>query len=133
MALDHPLAGLTQELPLEALVDQTFLTLSPGHRLSHIVAGLSARAGGRVSDEYEGTSLDAIRLMAATGAGLAILPSIYAAVEARRGTDVCLRVLSDPTAKRDIALIQPALPEPRTGSDILAEVLRREALDLLGP
>lgn len=131
MALDHPLAGQSTELPLEALVDQTFLTLSPGHRLSHIVAGLSARAGGRVSDEYEGTSLDAIRLMAATGAGLAILPSIYAAVEARRGTDVWLRILSDKAAKRDIALIQPALPEPRMGSEILAEILGSEAIELL--
>ncbi|MEP3635065.1 MAG: LysR substrate-binding domain-containing protein [Shimia thalassica] len=131
MARDHLLARQTAPLPLEALADQTFLTLSPGHRLSHIVAGLSARAGGRVSDEYEGTSLDAIRLMAATGAGFAILPSIYAAVEARRGTDVCLRALKDPTAKRDIALIQPALPDPRMGSDILADVLKSEAQAIL--
>ena len=133
MALDHPLAGQSDQLPLEALKDQTFLTLGPGHRLSHIVAGLSARAGGRVSDEYEGTSLDAIRLMAATGAGIAILPSIYAAIEARRGTDVGLRVLQDSAAKRDIALIQPALPEPRSGSEILAAVLQSEAKEILRP
>ena len=80
-----------------------------------------------MSDEYEGTSLDAIRLMAASGAGVAVLPSIYAATEARRGTDVSLRVIEDPAAFREIALVQPLLPEPRPGSDLLVEILCSEA------
>jgi LysR family hydrogen peroxide-inducible transcriptional activator len=131
MALDQPLARNTGPVQLRALKDQTFLTLGTRHRLSHIVAGLASRAGGRVSDEYEGTSLDAIRLMAASGAGIAVLPSIYAATEARRGTDVSLRVLEHPTANRDIALIQPLLPEPRPGSDVLVEILQREATRIM--
>ena len=96
-----------------------------------MVAGLAANAGGRVSDEYEGTSLDAIRLMAATGAGVAVLPSIYAATEARRGTDVKLYAINDRSARRDIALIQPLLPEARTGTDVLVEILKSEATRLL--
>ncbi len=132
MAFDHPLATLkshttSQALKLSDLAGHVFLTLGAGHRLSHSVAGLATSAGGRVSDEYEGTSLDAIRLMAATGAGVAILPSIYAATEARRGTDVHLRALDTPAARRDIALIQPNLPDPRSGSDMLADILRSEA------
>jgi len=126
-AFDHPSLPDHGPVPLAALGGETFLTLGSGHRLSHIVSGLAARAGGRVSDEYEGTSLDAIRLMAATGAGIAVLPSIYAATEARRGTDVCLRILDDEAASRDIALIQPQLPDPRPGSEVLAEILRSEA------
>ena len=127
LALDHPLAQSAEPVRLRALKNQTFLTLGNKHRLSHIVAGLATRAGGRVSDEFEGTSLDAIRLMAASGAGIAVLPSIYAATEARRGTDVSLRALEDPAACRDISLIQPLMPEPRPGSDLLAEILRSEA------
>jgi len=127
MAVDHPLAQSTEPVNLGALKGQTFLTLGPKHRLSQIVASLAARAGGRVSDEYEGTSLDAIRLMAAGGAGLAVLPSIYAVTEARRGTDVSLHALKDAAATREIALIQPLLPEPRPGSDLLAEILCSEA------
>ena len=110
-AHDHPQLPGQVSSPLSILKDQTVLTLGSGHRLSHIVSGLAARAGGRVSDDYEGTSLDAIRLMAATGAGVAVLPGIYAAVETRRGTDVSLHILDDPAAQRDIALIQPQLPE----------------------
>ncbi|GAA6182109.1 hydrogen peroxide-inducible genes activator [Shimia sp. NS0008-38b] len=131
LALDHPLLVAATPLTLPALAGQTFLTLGSGHRLSHIVAGLAATAGGRVSDEYEGTSLDAIRLMAATGAGVAILPSIYAATESRRGTDVSLHLIKDPAASRTLALIQPNLSKPRPGSELLAEVLRSEATRIL--
>ena len=130
-ALDHPILRDRSEISLRELKGQTLLTLGSKHRLSHIVAGLAARAGGRVSDEYEGTSLDAIRLMAATGAGIAILPSIYAATEARRGIDVSLYALHDPEARRDIALIRPNLPEPRPGGDMLAEFLVSEAQTIL--
>ena len=130
-ALDHPIAQKRAKVTLTDLAGHTLLTLGAGHRLTHIVAGLAASAGGYVSDEYEGTSLDAIRLMAATGTGIAILPSIYAATEARRGTDVCLRVLHVPAARRDIALIQPQLPEPRSGSEVLAEILLSEARKIL--
>lgn len=131
VAHDDPLAQGKEKLKLSDLSGQTLLTLGSGHRLSHLVAGLATNAGGRVSDEYEGTSLDAIRLMAATGAGVAILPSIYAATEARRGTDVRLHLLDDPSASRHIALIQPLLPEPRPGSDVLVEILKSEAERLL--
>lgn len=130
-ALDQPISQKHDKVTLADLEGHTFLTLGAGHRLTHIVAGLAASTGGRVSDEYEGTSLDAIRLMAATGTGVAILPSIYASTEARRGTDVRLRILDDPAAQRDIALIQPLLPEPRPGSEVLAGILRSEAQTLL--
>ena len=131
VTLDHPTLSKRTGLKLSALEGQTFLTLGSGHRLSHIVAGLAANAGGRVSDEYEGTSLDAIRLMAATGAGIAILPSIYAATEVRRGTDVSLHALLDPAASRDIALIHPQTPLARPGSDLLIDILREEAARIL--
>ena len=131
VALDDPEFIQTTGFALSDLQGKTLLTLGSGHRLSHIVAGLAARAGGRVSDEYEGTSLDAIRLMAATGAGIAILPSIYAATEVRRGTDVSLHAINDAGASRDIALLQPQLPDARPGSDLLVDVLRAEAARIL--
>ena len=132
VALDHPFPQTRKQISLPELKGQTLLTLGAGHRLSQIVAGLAASGGGRVSDEYEGTSLDAIRLMAATGAGIAILPSIYAATEARRGSDVRLFALDDPAAFRNVALIQPQLPQPRAGSEVLADILRSEAREIFG-
>jgi LysR family hydrogen peroxide-inducible transcriptional activator len=131
VASDHPFLQNKKHLTLDDLKEQTLLTLGSGHRLSHIVAGLAAIGGGHVSDEYEGTSLDAIRLMAAAGAGIALLPSIYAATEARRSTDVNLFALKDHTARRDIALVQPQLPQARPDSKVLADILRSEAQKIL--
>ena len=87
-----------------------------------MVAMLAGSAGG-VLDEYKGTSLAAIRLMAATGAGIAILPQIYSMTEACRTKRVLIRHLKDPDARRSIALIQPHSYEPRAYSTALAEVL----------
>lgn len=129
MPEDHHLASTAGQLPLAELHDEVLLTLGSGHRLSQIVVGLAEKAQARVSDEYEGTSMDAVRLMAASGAGIAILPSIYAATEARRGTDIALRRLSDPQAARDIALVRShAWAEE---SAVLVDILISEAKRIL--
>jgi LysR family hydrogen peroxide-inducible transcriptional activator len=107
------------------------MTLGAGHRLSHIVAGLATRAGGRVSDEYEGTSLDALRLMAAAGTGLAVLPNIYAATEASRGLDVHIARIDDPSAERTISLLQLASKGTNSDGEILVDALRDGAKTLI--
>lgn len=131
MALDHPLVKLGKTVELDDLNGQTFMALGPGHRLSHIVSGLATRAGGRVSDEYEGTSLDALRLMAAAGTGLAVLPNIYAATEASRGLDVHIARIKDPMANRTIALLRAPLETVDEESEILIEALREGAETLI--
>lgn len=131
VATDHTLSRKKGDVTLKDLAGLTFLTLGPKHRISYIVASLASRAGGRVSDEYEGTSLDAIRLMAVAGAGVAILPEIYAATEYGRRTNVALRYLQETEAKRDIVLIQPMSSIPRKGDDILVEILRGEAARIM--
>ena len=72
VARDHPLAH-REGIGPEQLQGQRLLTLDTGHRLARIVYGIAGLSGGIVSDDYEGTSLDSIVLMAATGAGIGIL------------------------------------------------------------
>ncbi|GAA6208360.1 hydrogen peroxide-inducible genes activator [Cognatishimia sp. WU-CL00825] len=122
-ALDHPLASTSEPAKFTDLEGQLLLTLGAQHRLSHIVMQIAHRSKAQVSDEYEGTSLDAIRLMAATGAGIALLPEIYARTEARRGTDVALRYLAEPEATRKIALMYPHAGAGRPGGTALEEIL----------
>ena len=131
IALDHPLVNLGTTVRLEELGGQTFMTLGAGHRLSHIVAGLATRAGGRVSDEYEGTSLDALRLMAAAGTELAILPNIYAATEASRGLDVHIARIDDSLAERTVLLLQLAAKGSNPECEILVQALRDGAKSLI--
>ena len=90
---------------LEHLKGRQLLTLGQGHRLSEITQDLATAAGAAVSSEYEGTSLDAIRLMSQLGAGIAILPSLYALSEAKRDRGLHVRLIDHPMARRDIALI----------------------------
>lgn len=90
---------------LEHLRGRQLLTLGQGHRLSEITQDLATAAGAAVSSEYEGTSLDAIRLMSQLGAGIAILPSLYALSEAKRDRGLHVRLIDHPMARRDIALI----------------------------
>ena len=90
---------------LKDLKGRSLLTLGQGHRLNTIIQNLAVASGATVSSEYEGTSLDAIRLMAELGAGVAILPSLYALSEARRDRGLNARVIDHPLARREISLI----------------------------
>lgn len=126
VARDDPLAQ-KGPMKLASLKGRTILTLGRRHRLSIIVSTLAEAANAHVSDEYEGTSLDAIRLMAAAGSGVAVLPQVYAAAEAMRRDDIVLRPLDAPQASRNLSLIQPMGPEERPGSGRLAGALSNEA------
>src|SRR5690606_29385330 len=81
------------------------LTLGFGHRLSIMAQKLADAAGAHVSAEYEGTSLDAIKQMSAMGAGVAILPSLYALVEARRDPTLNIRRIDHKQFRLDISLL----------------------------
>lgn len=133
IARDDPLAASSKAIDLSKLEGRDLLTLGPRHRLSRIVVALAAEARAQVPNEYEGTSLAAIRLMATTGDSVAVLPRLYAAAEARHAEDIRLRKIDAPHAMRTIALVQPAAFEPRPGSDILAEALRSEAERIMKP
>ncbi|MGB7287344.1 MAG: LysR substrate-binding domain-containing protein [Salaquimonas sp.] len=105
VAPDHPLAVKKTEIELEELKGCEVLSLGYGFGLNTIAGNLAARSGAFISTEYEGTSLDAVRQMAAMGAGVAILPSLYATTEARRDPELIIRKINDPMAQRDVSLI----------------------------
>lgn len=101
---DHPIASL-ERVGAADLTGQRLLTLDTGHRLARIVYGLAGLSGGIVSDDYEGTSLDSIMLMAATGAGVAVLPDLFARRQAIHRKEVAVRPLDMPDANRGISLL----------------------------
>jgi LysR family hydrogen peroxide-inducible transcriptional activator len=104
-APDDPMSASSAPLSLSALKDRELLSLGPGHRLSQLISELARKAGGRVSEEYHGTSLDATRQMAIMGTGVAILPSLYVKREAQRDRDITLRPIDHKLARRTISLI----------------------------
>lgn len=104
-ASDDPLGQDTSEIGLSDLKGRALLSLGHGHRLNLTIQSIAKAAGAYVSTEYEGTSLDAIRQMAEMGAGIAVLPSLYALTEAKRDPDLIVRPINDPLAIRKVALL----------------------------
>nr|WP_070960386.1 LysR substrate-binding domain-containing protein [Hyphomonas sp. Mor2] len=129
-APDDPLAG-QGAVPLEALRDRELLSVGQSHRWNGTIEQLAELAGAKMSGVFTGTSLDAIRHMSATGAGIAILPAIYALAEARRDADLVLRPLDHQLARRAVALVwRPTSPlEPSFLK--IAEILQQDAKAIL--
>ncbi len=130
-APDDELAG-TGAIELEALKGRDLLSVGQSHRLNGTVEKLAEIAGASMSGVFTGTSLDAIRHMSATGAGIAILPAIYALAEARRDADLVLRPLSHPLAKRAVALVWRSTSPLEPSFQKIADILRQDAEAILG-
>lgn len=103
-APDDPMSAETTPIQLSDLAQKQLLSLSSDYRLATIVDRLAEKAGAFVSRDYQGASLDAVRQMAVMGAGVAILPSLYALAEAVRAPDFVIRRIDHPDAVHEIAL-----------------------------
>ncbi|MEQ8824832.1 MAG: hydrogen peroxide-inducible genes activator [Filomicrobium sp.] len=104
MASNHKLARL-KTIPPEKLAGQKFLTLGRGHRLYEDVGRLAARHGAEVLQDYEGTSLDALRQMVALNMGLSVFPEHYAASEIAADKSVVLRPLKGEQLTRTLGFV----------------------------
>ncbi|MBD3770282.1 MAG: LysR family transcriptional regulator [Rhodobacterales bacterium] len=130
-ASDDPIGRGGEALKISALKGREVLSLGYGHRLSTVVQKLAEAAGAHVSTEYEGTSLDAIRQMAGMGAGIAIVPSLYAVMEASKDPHQIVRPIDHPLARRRISLVWRSGSPLERNIQKLGLVFRDVAADLL--
>lgn len=124
---EHPLAG-APAISTSMLAGEKLLTLGRGYRLYEQVQQLCEASGSIMRDDYEGTSLDALRQMVSIGMGLSLFPAAYAASEFRKETDVALRQISDWPIARTLCLAWRR-ESGRTGH---FETLAREAMATIG-
>ncbi len=84
---DHALAGGAE---VAQLAGQPLLSLDRRHHYHRQAEALCAEHGMRLIRDYEGTSLDSLQQMTASGLGLSILPELYLRSDAggRSGTIV---------------------------------------------
>lgn len=129
-APDDELAG-SGSVTIDALKGREILSVGQSQRLSRTVRELADSAEANMSSVFTGTSLDAIRHMAATGAGIAILPAIYALSEASRDADLVLRPLKHENAQRRVALIWRPTSPMSDSFEQMASVLREDAKAIL--
>ncbi len=76
VAPDHPLADKSR-IERSDLAGQNVLAIERGHHLHDQVQQLCEDFDANLLRDYEGTSLDTLRLMAGMGVGLAFLPALY--------------------------------------------------------
>ncbi|WP_298838416.1 LysR substrate-binding domain-containing protein [uncultured Roseobacter sp.] len=103
-ASDDPLSNSKLPISLTDLKGRPLLALGPEFTLADVVKRLAEKADAYVSEDYEGGSLDAVRQMAVMGAGIAVLPSLYALAEAVRDPEFIVRRIDHPLAVHEIAL-----------------------------
>lgn len=94
-----------KSIDAERLLDEPLLMLGRGNCFRDQVLDLCSRAGAGGPQVLEGSSLETIRLMVATGVGITVMPST--AVDELPKDDPLLRVcrFSDPAPTRRVGLV----------------------------
>jgi len=120
VARDHPFAA-RGTITREDLRGQTVLALGPAFGLRQQVADICESLGARMRADYEGTSLDAVRLMAGMGMGIAFLPALYVRSEVGPDDrDVTVVTLEGPRQLRSVGLVTRSA----TGDDTALRIAR---------
>lgn len=101
---DHRLAQEPEIDPV-MLRGETILSLEPGHRLHELVRTISEDYGVELSHDYEGTSLDTLRQMVATGMGLSLMPALYVKSEVAYQDLVVARPFRGTAPTRTIGMV----------------------------
>ncbi len=103
-ARDHPLAQ-REWAERSDLKGEVVLALERGHRLHDQVRELCETYGANLAFDYEGTSLDTLRQMAAMGVGITFLPALYVRSEIPREDDVIARPLRTRAPSRTLGMV----------------------------
>jgi LysR family hydrogen peroxide-inducible transcriptional activator len=105
VARDHPFARRASVSPAD-LAGTVMLALGPNYSMRRQVEDLCEKFGARLRGDYQGSSLDALRLMAGMGMGITLLPALYVRSEiASRDEDVTVVKLEGPRILRSIGLV----------------------------
>ncbi|MFC2954084.1 hydrogen peroxide-inducible genes activator [Marinicaulis aureus] len=133
LARDHPLAK-EKIVSVSALRGLDILSLSPGYHLYDQISSLCDTFGARLVRDYEGTSLDALRVMVGMGMGAAFLPALYVHSELTARSEVVVRKLKGRTVTRSVGLIwrksAGRADSYRTIAGVIRDVVARRFKDL---
>ncbi|BCN92246.1 LysR family transcriptional regulator [Thiomicrorhabdus immobilis] len=105
---EHPLANSTKPVDLESLEDETILLLGSGHcfrdQVVEAFPGLTNLnlQNSRLQKTFEGSSLETIRYMVSSGAGISIFPCT--SLSERDEELFTIKPIKSPVPKRTVAL-----------------------------
>lgn len=100
---DHPFTA-RKRIRRSDLAGQDVLALGSGYQLHSVVVALCEECGARLRLDYEGTSLDTLREMVATGLGVTFLPGLYVKTVLSRDKGLRTLQMSGKTLQRGIGM-----------------------------
>jgi LysR family hydrogen peroxide-inducible transcriptional activator len=121
--VDHELAR-REEIKIHDLAGVDLLALGPGHQLRDLVVNLAAESGANLRFDYEGTSLDTLREMMATGLGVSILPGLYVRSVVRNDPRFQTFDIGRRGLKRTIGMLWRKTKNPQPNFERLADLFR---------
>lgn len=120
----HALADAPEPIPSAALAGQELLLLEDGHCLREQALAVCSQSGSTERAGFRATSLETLRHMVATGAGITLLPELAVTAPVVPHPGVVLKRLAAPAPHRKIALVRrPSHVDVRLLATV-AEVLR---------
>src|SRR5260370_5248197 len=110
------------------LKGETLLLLEDGHCLRDQALEVCSRVGVRDSQDFRATSLETLRQMVATGAGVTPLPELAGRGAYRNARGVVLRPFAKPAPQRHIGALWRKSTARRPAIDALATLIAEHAL-----
>jgi LysR family transcriptional regulator, hydrogen peroxide-inducible genes activator len=122
----HPLAS-HETVRLAELKGEKLLLLEDGHCLRDQALEVCSRVGVREPQDFRATSLETLRQMVATGAGVTLLPELAGRGAYRNARGVALRPFAKPAPARHVGALWRKSTARRAAIDALADVIAEHA------
>ena len=122
----HALAA-QETLRVADLKDETLLLLEDGHCLRDQALEVCSRAGVREQQDFRATSLETLRQMVATGAGVTLLPELAGRGAYGSARGVALRPFARPAPARHIGAVWRKTTARRAAIDALCTLITEHA------
>ena len=123
----HALAA-NDKVRVADLKGETLLLLEDGHCLRDQALEVCSRVGVRDSQDFRATSLETLRQMVATGAGVTLLPELAGRGAYRSARGVLLKPFAKPAPTRQVGAVWRKSTARRAAIDAVCKVIAEHAL-----
>jgi LysR family hydrogen peroxide-inducible transcriptional activator len=123
---NHPLAA-RETIRVADLKSEKLLLLEEGHCLRDQALEVCSRVGMRDQQDFRATSLETLRQMVATGAGITLLPELAGRGAYRNARGVVLRAFAKPVPVRHVGALWRKTTAREAAIDALCKLISEHA------
>jgi LysR family hydrogen peroxide-inducible transcriptional activator len=117
-----------KDVTVDDLKDETLLLLEDGHCLRDQALDVCSGVGAHEKQDFRATSLETLRQMVATGAGITLLPALASRSGYGNSRDVVMRPFADPEPRRYVGAIWRKTTARRPAIDAVCDLIEKHAL-----